>query len=206
MINKCEYCGKEYEAKTIRSKYCSRECNDNMHKQRMRESYVGKRLKNCQVCEKPLPRFKTKYCSDGCYSRAGHILAGDVQTKTELIRQCVVCGKEFRTWKSRKITCSDECHKRNSQRSRDLRYRGITVDSGITLKKLATRDKDICQLCGLKVDWTDYEIKGKLKICGNMYPSIDHIKPISLGGLHSWDNIQLVHRRCNSSKCNKFIG
>ena len=163
-------------------------------------------MKTCPVCGKALPKFKKRFCSDKCQQWARNVKRGYCQDHGELIRQCVVCGKEFRTWKSRKITCSDECHKRNSQRSRDLRYRGITSDAGITLRKLSKRDKDICQLCGLQVDWTDYEKINGYKICGNMYPSIDHIKPISKGGLHSWNNIQLAHRRCNSSKCNYFVG
>lgn len=204
MTKKCEYCGKEYEAKTSRSKYCSRECNDNMHKQRMRETYVGKRLKDCQICGKPLPKFKTKYCSDRCRNRAGHILAGDVQTKTELIRQCVVCGQVFRTWKAKKITCSTKCSRK--KKNDDRQFKGILIDSDISLFKLVERDREICQLCGLAVDWSDFTIKNGIKICGNMYPSVDHIKPISLGGLHSWGNVQLAHRWCNSRKCNKFIG
>ena len=37
-------------------------------------------------------------------------------------------------------------------------------------------------------------------ICGNNYPSIEHIKPAALGGSHTWDNVKLAHRRCNSLK------
>lgn len=186
--------------------YCSKECCRLADKDRKRANYIGTRESVCVICGSKLPKHKTRYCSPKCSRRADAIKRGTVQDHGLLSKVCVVCGRNFQTFKSRKITCSDFCHKKNSQRSRDLRYKGITVDSGITLKKLATRDKEICQLCGLKVDWTDYETKEKLKICGNMYPSIDHIKPISLGGLHSWDNVQLVHRQCNSSKCNKFIG
>lgn len=77
------------------------------------------------------------------------------------------------------------------------------VDNDIDLLKLYKRDHGQCKICGLMVNFDDYKIKGVYKVCGNMYPSIDHIKPISKGGLHSWDNIQLAHRRCNSSKGNR---
>ena len=29
--------------------------------------------------------------------------------------------------------------------------------------------------------------------------------PIAKGGTHTWDNIQLAHRHCNSIKSDKFI-
>ena len=41
-------------------------------------------------------------------------------------------------------------------------------------------------------------------IAGNDYPSIDHIIPISKGGQHTWDNVQLAHMICNSIKNNKM--
>ena len=42
-------------------------------------------------------------------------------------------------------------------------------------------------------------------IAGNSYPSIDHIIPVSRGGTHTWDNVQLAHRYCNSIKSNKLV-
>ena len=40
-------------------------------------------------------------------------------------------------------------------------------------------------------------------VVGAMYPSIDHVKPISKGGLHEWGNVQLAHFSCNSKKGDK---
>jgi 5-methylcytosine-specific restriction endonuclease McrA len=36
-----------------------------------------------------------------------------------------------------------------------------------------------------------------------MGPSLDHIVPVSLGGTHTWANVQLAHLRCNVSKGNR---
>ena len=83
---------------------------------------------------------------------------------------------------------------------------GRIVDKDINLKALSKRDNNQCQICGLIVDWDDTYVKNGQIVCGRMYPSIDHIKPISLGGLHSWDNVQLAHIRCNLRKSNKYIG
>ena len=75
------------------------------------------------------------------------------------------------------------------------------IDYSITLSKLIERDKGICKLCGRKVNETDYTYINDTFIAGNDYPSIDHIKPLSKGGVHQWDNVQLAHRLCNSIKC-----
>ena len=40
---------------------------------------------------------------------------------------------------------------------------------------------------------------------GANYPSIDHIIPVSRGGLHSWDNVRLAHFLCNAVKSDSMI-
>lgn len=116
---------------------------------------------------------------------------------------CSVCGKEYTAHSPKSKYCSKACS-RKPKRRRD-RYKGITVDNDITLEKLARKDGDVCQICGGVVNWDDREEKNGVIICGNYYPSIDHIKPISKGGLHSWNNVQLAHRICNTLKCDKVI-
>ena len=74
------------------------------------------------------------------------------------------------------------------------------VDPDITIQKLYRRDNGICYLCGGLCDWNDKEIRENTIVCGNQYPSIDHVMPLSKGGLHSWDNVRLAHRICNSLK------
>jgi len=313
VTKKCLYCGKEFECLHPSQKYCSDEC----HKKRnsewaMNKAHEGK-VRICPICNNELPKFKDKYCSKKCSNRANAIRRGECQDHGLLTKQCVVCGKEFQTFKSRKITCSDECSRHNksvrpttseenrqkylkkhpnARRKEDIireaqekkeikranyekwlaqkevewaenrakkeaqkqaniaywleyeaeheccvcgkkfianypltkycsdtckrrnykvrdtrhRYKNITVDRGITLPKLAKRDHNQCQICGLFVDWNDYIKTDKTTICGDMYPSIDHITPISLGGLHSWSNVQLAHRGCNTRKNNKYVG
>ncbi len=306
----CEYCGKEFVKRG--SKYCSRECCYEADKQRKRLNYVWKseRHGTCIQCGKPLVGSRRKFCSQECASRYEHIKEGKTQNHGELVKTCVVCGKEFTTWQSNKITCSDECktynnnHRKNSkERNRKAylkknpnarkledimieakakkqrmeeerarlqaekakvlaenrakkeaekqarkeywqnyhearicancgktfvsnfptkkycsdkcanhyrkvkrRYKTITVDKNISIEGVALRDKNVCQLCGQLVDWDDYEVIDSVVICGNNYPSIDHIIPISLGGVHAWDNVQLAHRVCNSCKSNRYIG
>ena len=78
---------------------------------------------------------------------------------------------------------------------------GITseYDEGVTLKRVREKYKDVCQICGLLVDDTDIK-DGHIK---RMYPTVDHIIPLSKGGSHTWDNVRLAHMACNAGKCDK---
>ena len=68
------------------------------------------------------------------------------------------------------------------------------------------RDDNICKICGRQVDTEDYYYTDEgYFIAGNNYPSIDHIIPLAKGGTHTWDNIQLAHRHCNTIKNDKII-
>lgn len=58
------------------------------------------------------------------------------------------------------------------------------------------RDGWICQLCHEPIDAA---LDGR-KPFG---PTLDHIIPVSRGGTHTQDNVQLAHRRCNSQKGNR---
>jgi 5-methylcytosine-specific restriction endonuclease McrA len=42
-------------------------------------------------------------------------------------------------------------------------------------------------------------------ITGDNYPTIDHITPISKGGTHTWDNVGLACKRCNTLKSNNAV-
>lgn len=113
---------------------------------------------------------------------------------------CVICGKEFIRG-NRKKCCSKECSRKYDNIRRDKRIRKeIVVDKDINLYALFKRDKGTCYLCGKECDWNDYIVRDSTVICGDFYPSIDHVIPLSKGGAHSWNNVKLAHRKCN---CNK---
>ena len=113
--------------------------------------------------------------------------------KIERYRECKWCGKVFRSERGNSF-CSTECRRKSENRSHDRRLkRNGKMDYSINLHKLYKRDKGICKLCGKPVFYVD-------DIQSDEYPSIDHIIPISKGGLHQWDNVQLAHRGCNTEK------
>jgi hypothetical protein len=114
------------------------------------------------------------------------------------IKICPSCTNAFVAENKNKKYCSVECTKREMNRRKEVNRRhrlkrNGKVDYSITLGKLIKRDKGRCALCGKKVN---------IKVHSNheYYPSIDHILPVSKGGTHTWHNVQLAHRRCNTLK------
>ena len=127
--------------------------------------------------------------------------AEEAKQKKEARRHdCPVCGKST----TRIKYCSDECANRanNARHEAARRARMISqmVDKDITLKRLFVRDRGQCWICGMMCDYKDKEERQGVVITGNLYPSIDHIVPLSDGGAHSWDNVKLAHRICNTDR------
>lgn len=113
---------------------------------------------------------------------------------------CPICGKET----TRRVYCSSECARKGQNQKheaqRRVKIRSALVDTGITLQEVYRRDNGKCYICGRQCDWKDKEEIGGTIVCGNNYPSIDHVKPLAAGGLHSWGNVRLACRCCNTKK------
>ncbi len=63
---------------------------------------------------------------------------------------------------------------------------GVECDSTITLVKVFKLRLGMCAVCE---KWVQPR-----------HASIDHTHPLSKGGTHTWDNVQLVHLICNLRK------
>lgn len=141
-----------------------------------------------------------------------------IQEKYDAVRICEVCGKQY-TLRERMQggdtkycrdngCCSVSCsRKRNRRKLRESGFPrnhlhrahkyGCDYESGITLKKLIKRDGLRCAICGEMCDPNDHEWT---KYFGPTSPTIDHIIPMSKGGGHVWNNVQVAHAICNSTK------
>ena len=161
-----------------------------------------KRIKsNCEICE----MFNAvKRYEQGLKKEEARQFYKDLKFKKEQIslKTCKVCGNPY--WGLAKSKCcSPECGKKNernlSSKYRRIKYNQAKTDesSMINLPYIYRRDKGICWICGGKVNMN-------LDHNDEMYGSIDHVIPISKGGMDSWDNVKLAHRRCNRIKSNKI--
>lgn len=113
---------------------------------------------------------------------------------------CAVCGTLTQNPKYCCKDCLNKAMQTTHEHRRRARLKAQMVDKDITIEGLFRRDKGVCSLCGGRCDLEDYTVREGVFIAGDWYPSVDHIKPISKGGLHSWGNVQLAHRRCNTLK------
>lgn len=141
----------------------------------------------CKICGKQytirsyMKSINTKYvrdsgfCSAFCRDKAKH----DAQ-----LRNSKKYKAQGKSWRCNGCT-----------RARKL---GLPFEEGITKKKLLKRDGDRCAICSLPLQM-DGDFRAPL------YWSVDHIIPLAKGivngkGGHTWDNVQLAHRQCNSAK------
>lgn len=160
------------------------------------EEAIQKRFDcECVICGKRFfsRRPNKMYCSPTCRNRAGHR-----KGKYNIyICLCEYCKQYFFTMNKYQKTCSEKCRQKVSVNARINRYNHLKnidgYDSSVTLKDLFKRDKGFCKMCGKKLNF-------RVGKNSNNHPSIDHIKPISKGGTHTWDNVQLLCRGCNIKK------
>lgn len=121
---------------------------------------------------------------------------------------CPVCGETFITYKANQITCSPECGRKRANirhtRRKDTRISKDKRIDKISLDVLFQRDRGVCHICGKQCDWNDYTQTDTAFIAGNLYPSVDHVVPVSLGGADAWDNVMLAHMLCNSRRGNRI--
>lgn len=113
--------------------------------------------------------------------------------------------------------CSKECQKKHEKRlsrkynkthGKHLKrcvLHGLEHDPTVTLDNMIERWGLRCAICGGMCDRSDFKIKNGARIYGDNYPSIDHIIPLALEIKgHTWDNVQVAHRGCNTRKGTKL--
>ena len=188
---KCKKCGAEFTRSMItirkgnvRCRYCEQ--------QRIKHK---KEIKTAQRKERDQLREEKKREAE---RRAE-------EKKKKQIHNCPVCGQTT----TRRVYCSESCARKASNKRGEVRRQrlisGALIDKDITVKGLFMRDAGRCYICGEQCNVNDFTINGNTFIAGNDYPSIDHVKPLNKGGVHSWDNVKLAHRRCNSLKSDKIV-
>lgn len=220
----CVVCGSAFEAKTDRAKYCSEKCKNHSRfetsLEQIRMERESLKIELAKLNEKGLrdKEIAQKLGKSKTWVQKNRIEMGlptqdsrkrqQIQAhKLELaqmeFRFCKRCGQSFYPRATNQIYCCKDCQKRTSHQIHDIERKRLVrqqkVDN-IMLDAVFKKYNGICYLCGGKCDYQAVKyVDGVPKALGD-YPSREHIKPISKGGLHSWDNVRLAHIKCNSSK------
>src|SRR5690606_17948328 len=96
-----------------------------------------------------------------------------------------------------RIFCTKKCGDRYSRRIRKrterARMRDALIDK-IDPYKVFEKHQWVCAHCGCD---TPRHLRGSIEPNS---PELDHITPLSKGGKHSYDNVQLLCRLCNLIK------
>jgi 5-methylcytosine-specific restriction endonuclease McrA len=172
-------------------------CNNAFHKARRMQRTCSD---ECEAARKAAAR-------EACRGKALAIYHAKQATKPVRLPICQECGKQFevdRRHKGAVALCSDECrwvaHRRNVGKGRSKR-RALEANAFVeTVDPIAVFEaaRWKCQLCG---QVTPRMARGTYVPCA---PELDHIIPLSRGGLHKRDNVQCLCRQCNSIKSNRF--
>lgn len=97
-----------------------------------------------------------------------------------------------------KKTDAYKASKKAAKAKRKAVERGAIVAENINPVKILERDKWKCYLCGVNTPRT---LRGTYE---NNAPEVDHIIPLSKGGLHVESNLKCACRKCNISKSDQI--
>jgi len=213
--------GYVHSAEPIRAKCLTCDTVITVNAQCTRKGHDIKRCKSCYAIEiaqgrkrrEQEKRERQEAARREAQERAVERAAREAKEKKAriYIKHCEECGVRYETNNSRRLCCSDECSRKRANRARDIKRRDKKrnngdFDASISLRLLAKRDGNTCHICGGKCDKTDcFYDKNGIFIAGNMYPSIDHVIALSNGGTHTWGNVKLAHRLCNTYKGNSVV-
>lgn len=216
-------CGNQFDARSHAESdhiYCSVACGN-------RARRLTPPSRPCQRCGTVFaldPKNNGQiYCSRSCAGQA----IGDTLRKPKALASrihiidCAQCNKPFVARVGHKKLCSKKCRdERQAQRYyNNPKYRDGVIASGharradklglgnhrITLTYLIERDGGRCQIPSCQYRRRTVAPVGVSKR-NPRGPSIDHIIPLSQGGTHTLDNVQLAHLKCNRVKHNTGSG
>lgn len=198
----CSFCGETFERVPRWFSYSCPLCAEKEKEEKKISSEVKKTLrkvaleiekkekKNRKIEDKERFLNESHICpecgSSFCY-RSYCILEG---VPEDNISKITYCSK----------ICSKKAFRKRTDRGRHIiraRRKGCEIEKGITLHKLLSKNGLSCAICGELCDLNDRSYGNG---SGPKYPSIDHIIPLSKGGGHTWNNVQVAHIECNWKK------
>ena len=154
----------------------------------------------CIHCQKELvgknqKKFCSKSCATSCNNK-GRRRHSKPESRWSMVKPCKTCGKET----ARPVYCCDACNPKK-------------------IKLLTDEEKYKLRRARMNEAWARYMAKKKnqtpkdvdIKAIQKFYQDcpigheVDHIIPISKGGLHTLDNLQYLTIHENRKKSNKIL-
>lgn len=207
--SRCLECSTVLLSKAGNRKFCGKECY--LTNKRRNAEPIQLRFYSCTYCKKRFGRPGNRpynYCSHACRN------LDDRKQHT-----CKRCSKTFphKRGGGKHMFCSRACSDRllRFYRFADARKRGVNIKRMTAYRmrlllpkreqyekfkrtEVFERDGWRCNHCKKRTR-PDYDRNHEL------YPHLDHIVPVSRGGLHVKANVQLLCRACNLKKGNKLL-
>jgi hypothetical protein len=157
-------------------------------------------------------KFGRRFCNK-CKSKGVSVLGLKLE-RMIVLKNCSVCNKEFEGKVGCRQMCSECRHESDKAYRRAYKARRTAkgVRSGNSLRTRARKagaymDTVIPKKVYERDGWRCVSCKCKVHMCKAYHPkqaSIDHIIPISMGGSHTYGNVQTMCVSCNSSKSDKI--
>jgi 5-methylcytosine-specific restriction endonuclease McrA len=176
---KCSQCSKPFVSRNATAVVCSDECNRQKNRAERRLQAFIKRRKQQTPVETKCRRCNVAFTALTRTKQSYHYCSKAC---------CVAIGR-----RKQKAKYGREHRKREKVKLPAWALRG-----DVSLAGLYARSNGKCSAC-----------KRKAVMCKTYRPdqaTIDHIVPMSKGGLHVQDNLQLMCQKCNSAKSNRVEG
>lgn len=210
----CKRCGETVTRQAVLGpspRYCSKRCRNAASY--AQQKVTGKRLRKVKpkadlTCAQCLTTFQSsrsnaRFCSPPCGRRWQRAHEKGECSQTDCMRPVRakgLCDKHYKAFLRAEGRIDTHIPWTDARRDAYYRRRAAKAASStgapVLLGEIAARDAWTCQLCLRSVDpdiaWPDPLSK-----------SLDHVQPLSLGGAHRPDNVQLAHLGCNASKGNR---
>ena len=153
---------------------------------------------NCTDCAAPISakRASSHGTCNACASRRrGRLICQSLWIEHD----CRYCGIRYSA-SAKMVYCDDTCRLAANNEKRYAIRRADEAPTGEPISLMVLRASGWkCAVCG--VDTPDH-LRGSMRLNS---PEVDHIVPLSRGGLHEYGNLQCLCKRCNLSKGSKLM-
>jgi 5-methylcytosine-specific restriction endonuclease McrA len=198
VFNVCKICSKEFKKRhDSKNIYCSQECAAIGSGIALAEKAHQKYLlnpKHCCECNSIIPFEKrtNKFCCQSC--AATHNNKG-VRRHGKDKSKCIVCDNPTKSYKAK--YCSNKCQATTTKVIRTPEEHRIRRNEVAAAYRARLRNQT--------PTWADR--KAIREFYANCPPGyeVDHIIPISKGGLHILENLQYLTMEENRRKSNKLV-